>query len=577
MDASSAADRERAERAMARVGGDWVLQKYVDPDGRVLARGGRKFHLRAHVLVVGDARVWVHDDPVALLAETRFDARNTTEDLTAHLTNRCARERNRNKRRDTRADDASNANAPPSIALDRLRLEVTSGAGEGDGMDATETILARARRSIRAQCADLFAAARGKDGGGVGFVPLAGSFELFGVDFLLDENGDPKLLEVNSDPSLAVFGEEEEARDRCAMMLHDVLALGLAEVERVATRKSAREASPPAERERDAAASSLSSSLPNRRVGGFELVATLPPKIAGDESGASLRRRVSTLFAMMGGVAGTLAEDRRGGDERGGRLLASVPANAKGARGVAAALRRAGGWDVCATARVPADCDLQWGAHRAVRWERVMDRDPNARRLVASKYYARLGLLRYRGADDATAGPNALAGVARFVVSGSEPRVDVYREMGGAVSAASGESIEAVRSAVGTEIARVVRDAAAAATKSASNRSLGGGGGTGERKRGAFLPFPNCFEVFEARVAAWCVPDTGSWRARVLRVDDAFAESEEASEGEGANEKQSADDDALAEDVARLALEVFFGGEPSGDAWMRVCVSVGCE
>ena len=34
---------------MARVGGDWVLQKYVDPDGRVLARGGRKFHLRAHV------------------------------------------------------------------------------------------------------------------------------------------------------------------------------------------------------------------------------------------------------------------------------------------------------------------------------------------------------------------------------------------------------------------------------------------------------------------------------------------------------------------------------------------------
>ena len=84
-------------------------------------------------------------------------------------------------------------------------------------------------------------------------------------------------------------------------------------------------------------------------------------------------------------------------------------------------------------------------------------------------------------------------------------------------------------------------------------------------------------ESLEARVAAWCVPDTGSWRARVFRVDDAFAESEDSSEGEGANEKQSADDDALAEDVARLSLEVFFGGEPSGDAWMRVCVSVGCE
>ena len=36
---------------------------------------------------------------------------------------------------------------------------------------------------------------------------MAGSFELFGLDFIVDEDGKVWLLEVNSDPSLAVFGE----------------------------------------------------------------------------------------------------------------------------------------------------------------------------------------------------------------------------------------------------------------------------------------------------------------------------------------------------------------------------------
>ena len=93
-----------------------------------------------------------------------------------------ARGRNRNKRRDTRADDASNANAPVHRA-GPTRLEVTR-AGEGDGMDATETILARARRSI--QCADPRGAGRT---GRRRLRAARGLFELFGVDFPSTKTG----------------------------------------------------------------------------------------------------------------------------------------------------------------------------------------------------------------------------------------------------------------------------------------------------------------------------------------------------------------------------------------------------
>ena len=36
---------------------------------------------------------------------------------------------------------------------------------------------------------------------------LENTFELFGLDFLLDGSGKVWLLEVNADPSLAVFGD----------------------------------------------------------------------------------------------------------------------------------------------------------------------------------------------------------------------------------------------------------------------------------------------------------------------------------------------------------------------------------
>ena len=76
---------------------------------------------------------------------------------------------------------------------------------------------------------------------------------------------------------------------------------------------------------------------------------------------------------------------------------------APGSTGAASALRRAtldsGGpaWEVIYNPKAPL-CTLQWAPHRAIRWERVMDkqrrRHDNTNTLVASHYYARAGLLR---------------------------------------------------------------------------------------------------------------------------------------------------------------------------------------
>jgi hypothetical protein len=68
--------------------------------------------------------------------------------------------------------------------------------------------------------ADLFRAAVAFP---LGIFPLHNTFDLFGLDFMVDTVGKLWLLEVNSDPSLSIF--EERLRDACAAMLDDAVGL----------------------------------------------------------------------------------------------------------------------------------------------------------------------------------------------------------------------------------------------------------------------------------------------------------------------------------------------------------------
>ena len=98
----------------------------------------------------------------------------------------------------------------------------------------------------------------------------------------------------------------------------------------------------------------------------------------------------------------------------------------------------------------------------------------------------------------------------------------------------------------------IVAEAAKRAFEAAA--AFRGGGGP------VFLPFANCFETYAVTLLVeTAAEDSGAFRARVVRVEDAFA-----SDGKE-RARRGTDLDALADAAVAAALPCFFGRE-EGDA-----------
>ena len=531
LDAESPADLARAERVM-RADGDvaaaaWVLQRYVEPP--MLRRGVYKFHLRAHVLAVGDLDAWVHDEIVALCAATPYRGASTA-DARAHATNLCAR-----RRREKNETNAAETEAEAIATLEELCASVPLPTSSDGSAITPEALATRIRARIRDVAADLFRAARGRAGGALGFFPTAGGFELFGLDFLLDANGDARLLEVNSDPSLAVFGER--LKERCARMLADVLDVALPEVRRARG----------VDVDADADAEST-------RRGGFARVARLPPRFAGDVDGAVGRRKLAALVSVAGAIArgdggegdvGTDGKPRR-------RRVAFALGGSKGAVGARRALERAG-WRVESSARDAPECAFQWAPHGSIRWDRVMEEtretsettataeafaSTDAFATTANHHFARAGLTRRAETKAEEERSRVDSGWRRArafaLVAGAKPRVELRR---GSFAGLSAEEAEEARPAVADAVVRAL-DAAKA--------------------NSGFLPFRNCFEVYATTLDVRRGLD-GTWEARAARFEDAFGSP--SGGVDAATEEESEADSALAEDAVVAALEFFFPDE----------------
>ena len=251
----------------------------------MLRLGVYKFHLRAHVLAVGDLDAWVHDDRRAVRrgAVPRREHRR-------HASARHQSVRAKPSREEGNRGDEGGGEGERERRLSRLEELCASvplpTSSDGSTPTTPETFATRIRSAIREVAADLFLAARGRAGGALGFFPTAGCFELFGLDFLLDEKGDARLLEVNSDPSLAVFGER--LKDTCARTIADILDVALPEVRRARGFRKDDVDETTAE---------------TTRRGGFELVARTPPRFEGDVDGAGGRRKIAALVSLAGANA----------------------------------------------------------------------------------------------------------------------------------------------------------------------------------------------------------------------------------------------------------------------------------
>jgi len=166
----------------------FVAQPYIHPP-LLLSDNPRKFHIRTYVVAVGALKVYVYRPMLALFASTPYCPPWTTTgdldqpDLTAHLTNTCLQD-------GTREGAVRAFWSLPSAA--------------------TSSVPETWKDTVFSQICDITgeifeAAAKGMM---IHFQTLPNAFEVFGLDFMVDESGTTWLLEVNAFPDFRQTGEE---------------------------------------------------------------------------------------------------------------------------------------------------------------------------------------------------------------------------------------------------------------------------------------------------------------------------------------------------------------------------------
>ncbi|XMA10027.1 hypothetical protein WAI453_002818 [Rhynchosporium graminicola] len=164
----------------------FIAQPYIHPP-LLLPGNLRKFHIRTYILACGSLKVYVYKQMLALFAASPYTAPSTTKsdeanitDLSAHLTNTCLQ--------------SGSHDGAISSFFSLPSSQLSSSAKEAIFTQICETT------------GEVFeAAARGMS---VHFQTLPNAFEVFGLDFLVDETGVAWLLEVNAFPDFKQTGEE---------------------------------------------------------------------------------------------------------------------------------------------------------------------------------------------------------------------------------------------------------------------------------------------------------------------------------------------------------------------------------
>ncbi|EFC47365.1 tubulin tyrosine ligase [Naegleria gruberi] len=160
---------------------EWVIQKYVDRP--LLLCGGRKFHMRVYVLAVGALKVYVYDQILALFALRPFKKENIS-DTFSHITNTCVQVKE------------SDFKESESVKL------FWNLANEDSTISTSQ--LEHIFQQVKDVTGEMFDAVSGE----LAFMPLPHCFELFGLDFLVDEDLQVYLLEVNAGPDFKQTGKE---------------------------------------------------------------------------------------------------------------------------------------------------------------------------------------------------------------------------------------------------------------------------------------------------------------------------------------------------------------------------------
>lgn len=201
-DDEEADDNKNGEKGQTKGEGDYIMtsqlrhfvaQPYIHPP-LLLPNNPRKFHIRTYVLAVGSLKIYVYRPMLALFAATPYTPPWSSDDvdLSAHLTNTCLQDGMREGSVQAFWDLPSDL--PP-----RARGDTTTPESSSDWRTS-------AFDQICTITGEIFeAAARTMT---VHFQTLPNAFEVFGLDFMVDEQGTAWLLECNAFPDFKQTGED---------------------------------------------------------------------------------------------------------------------------------------------------------------------------------------------------------------------------------------------------------------------------------------------------------------------------------------------------------------------------------
>ncbi|KAK6333226.1 hypothetical protein TWF718_011047 [Orbilia javanica] len=176
----------------------FVAQTYIPPilltpkeSPTKPTQGPRKFHIRTYILAYSALKVYVYKNMLALFASKEYtppwdlqdSITSPSPDLSAHLTNTCLQ------------SGVHDGSVIPFWKLPEI-FDVEVGTVEGWYKQVCEIT------------SEVFKAAI--SGGRIHFQPLPNAFEIFGLDFLVGEDGKVRILEVNAFPDFKQTGEEEK-------------------------------------------------------------------------------------------------------------------------------------------------------------------------------------------------------------------------------------------------------------------------------------------------------------------------------------------------------------------------------
>ncbi|KAI8385037.1 tubulin-tyrosine ligase family-domain-containing protein [Radiomyces spectabilis] len=158
---------------------EWVIQRYIH---NPLLVHGRKFHVRAYVLAVSNIKVYLYHDMLALFAMKKYNLDELSDTL-VHLTNTCI------QTEEEEFDEETSV---------RLFWDLEQ---HGVSKARLDTMFEKMQHVL----ADVFDACASEM---TTFQAMPNAFELFGVDFLLDENDGVYFLEANAFPDFKQTGKQ---------------------------------------------------------------------------------------------------------------------------------------------------------------------------------------------------------------------------------------------------------------------------------------------------------------------------------------------------------------------------------